>query len=223
MEIIMRLPITPVLLDRRTVVSGAAAAAVAVMRGPAGLAQAASFPPTPRQTAGPFYPVDWSGDVDADLVRVKGEAAQAQGVVTYLRGRVLDARGTPLPGASVEIWECDAFGHYRHPRDRQEGHDPAFQGRGRAITGTDGAYAFRTIRPVPYPGRTPHIHVLVQASGHEPLITQFYVADEPLNERDGLFNSLRDARQREAVLLRLAPADRIEPGALLARRDVVLG
>ncbi len=124
----------------------------------------------------------------------------------------------------MEIWPCDASGRYRHPRDRQDGRDAGFQGRGRAVAGPDGAYAFRTIRPVPYPGRTPHIHVAVAAPGREaPLVTQFYIADEPLNGRDGLFNSLRDPRQREAVLLRLEPADRIEPGAFLAGRDIVLG
>ena len=219
----MPLPITPPLLSRRVVVSAAAYVGATVMRCPASVAQTAPLQPTPRQTTGPFYPVDWSGDIDADLVRVIGGAAQAQGVVTHLRGRVLDVRGTPMPGATVEIWQCDAFGHYRHPRDRQGARDTGFQGRGRVSTGPNGGYAFRTIRPVPYPGRTPHIHVTVLAEGHTPLVTQFYVAGEPLNERDGLFNSLGDPRQREAVLLRLEPADRIEPGALLASRDVVLG
>ncbi|HYZ34611.1 MAG TPA: protocatechuate 3,4-dioxygenase [Crenalkalicoccus sp.] len=188
------------------------------------VAQPALLPATPRQTTGPFYPVDWSGDVDADLVRVAGEAAQAQGTVTHLRGHVLDLRGEPIAGAVIEIWQCDAFGHYRHPRDRQDGRDAGFQGRGRAAVGPDGGFAFRTIRPVPYPGRTPHIHVAVAAPGRgEPLVTQLYLADEPLNARDGLFNALRDQRQRDAVLLRLEPADRIEPGALLAMRDIVLG
>lgn len=220
----MPLPLTPSLPGRRAVLAGAAGAAGACAL--AGRAQtAAPLLPTPRQTAGPFYPVDWSGDADADLVRVAGEAARAQGVVTHLRGRVLDARGAPVPGAVVEIWQCDAFGRYRHPRDRQDGRDPGFQGRGRAVAGPDGSYAFRTIRPVPYPGRTPHIHAAILApdGGAPPLVTQFYLADEPLNARDGLFNSLRDPRQREAVLLRPEPADRIEPGALLAMRDVVLG
>jgi hypothetical protein len=54
-------------------------------------------------------------------------------------------------------------------------------------------------------------------------VTQFYVAGEPLNGRDGLFAALREPRLREAVLLRPEPADRIETGALLAVRDVVLG
>jgi protocatechuate 3,4-dioxygenase, beta subunit len=217
-------PITPSLLGRRLVASGlAATTAGASLPTAVGLAQTTSLLPTPRQTTGPFYPVDWSGDADADLVRVAGEAARAQGVVTHLRGRVLDARGEPVSGAVVEIWQCDAFGHYRHPRDRAEGRDPGFQGRGRVATGPDGSYAFRTIRPVPYPGRTPHIHVAVMTPGRAPVVTQLYLAGEPLNERDGLFNALRDPRQREAVLLRMEPADRLEPGALLASRDIVLG
>lgn len=218
-------PITPRLVGRRALGStGLALASFAALPPVRAAAQPVPLSATPRQTPGPFYPVDWSGDTDADLVRVAGEAARAQGTVTHLRGRVLDARGEPVGGAIVEIWQCDAFGRYRHPRDRQEGRDAAFQGRGRIAAGPDGGFAFRTIRPVPYPGRTPHIHVVVAAPGRrEPLVTQFYVAGEPLNERDGLFNAVRDPRQREAVLLRFEAADRIEPGALLAVRDIVLG
>lgn len=227
----MPFPITPRLVGRRSALGSAAGLAAASLgpgrlSGPAAAQpSAAPLPATPRQTPGPFYPPDWSGDADADLVRVAGAEAQALGTVTHLRGRVLDARGRPVEGAVVEIWQCDANGLYRHPRDRPGARDPGFQGRGRAATGTGGAFAFRTIRPVPYPGRTPHIHVLVAAPGprQPPLATQFYVAGEPLNERDGLFNALRDPREREAVLMRLEPADRIEPGALLATRDIVLG
>jgi protocatechuate 3,4-dioxygenase, beta subunit len=218
------LPPTPSLSSRRyLLVSGAAAAVAAAWPSGATRAQPAPLAPTPRQTTGPFYPVDWAGDADGDLVRVAGAAAMAQGVVTHLRGRVLDARGVPVPGAIVEIWQCDAFGRYRHPRDRQDGRDPGFQGRGRMVAGPDGAYAFRTIRPVPYPGRTPHIHAAVTAPGRQALVTQFYVDGEPLNGRDGLFSALRDPRQRDAVMLRLEPADRIETGALVANRDIVLG
>jgi protocatechuate 3,4-dioxygenase beta subunit len=217
--------LTPRLVGRRTVVSTALAlGSFSLLPGRAAIPQPTLLPPTPRQTTGPFYPVDWSGDADGDLVRVTGEAARAQGTMTHLRGRVLTAQGEPIQGAVVEIWQCDAFGRYRHPRDRQDGRDMGFQGRGQVAVGADGGFAFRTIRPVPYPGRTPHIHVAVAAPGkRDPLVTQFYVADEPLNERDGLFNSLRDPGQRESVLLHLQPADRIEPGALVAMRDIVLG
>jgi len=219
------LPLTPHFPGRRRLLSfGVAAVAIGSARWPREASgQSAPLQPTPRQTTGPFYPTDWTGDVDADLVRVTGAAARAQGVVTHLRGRVLDARGVPVPGAVVEIWQCDAFGRYRHPRDRQDGRDAGFQGRGRVVAGPDGSYAFRTIRPVPYTGRTPHIHAAIIVPGRETLVTQFYVEGEPQNARDGLFNALRDLRQREAVMLRLEPADRIEPGALLASRDIVLG
>lgn len=218
----MRAAATPFLGGRRWMLAGLVAAAVpGVARGQGGPVQGERAP-TPRQTAGPFYPVDWNGDVDGDLVRVAGAAAQAQGVVTHLRGRVLDAGGRAVAGASVEIWQCDAFGRYLHPRDRADGRDAGFQGRGRVVTGADGGYAFRTIRPVTYPGRTPHIHVAV-AAGAAPLLTQFYVAGEAQNARDFLFNSLRDERAREAVLLRLVAAERIEAGALLAEKDIVLG
>lgn len=223
----MPIPTTLCFGRRRTLALGSAgmAAASLSLGRVSGSAAAQPVPPaTPRQVTGPFYPVDWSGDADADLVRVVGAEAQALGTVTHLRGRVLDARGRPLEGAMVEIWQCDANGLYRHPNDRPGTRDAGFQGRGRAAAGPDGGFAFRTIRPVAYPGRTPHIHVAVAAPGRsKPLVTQFYVAGEPLNVRDGLFNALRDPREREAVLMRPEPADRIEPGALLATRDIVLG
>ncbi|MBB3899606.1 dioxygenase family protein [Roseococcus suduntuyensis] len=190
---------------------------------PAGcaVAQGGAAATTPAQMRGPFYPVDWTGDADADLVQVTGEAARAEGQVAHLRGRLMAVDGTPLSGARIEIWQCDARGIYRHPNDRTAQRDRGFQGRGRLLTGADGGFAFRTIRPVVYPGRTPHIHVLVEAPGRPPLITQLYVEGEPGNARDGLFNRLSPTA-RERVLLRPIPADRIEPGALLAERDIIL-
>ena len=189
---------------------------------PAGCAVAQAPGATPRQITGPFYPTDWTGDADADLVRVTGEAAQALGVVTHLRGRLRALDGTALAGAQVEIWQCDARGLYRHPREREGARDPGFQGRGRLLTGADGSFAFRTIRPVPYPGRTPHIHVLVRAPGRPELVTQLFLDGEPGNARDFLFNRL-DAAGREALLLRPVPAEGLEPGAWVAERDIVLG
>lgn len=178
---------------------------------------------TPAQTRGPFYPVTLPTDTDADLVRVRGAAAEAMGTVTHLSGRVTDMQGTPLPGALVEIWQCDAQGIYRHPRAPDtERFDPHFQGYGRALTDARGAYAFRTIRPAPYPGRTPHIHVQVAPRAGAGLVTQLYVAGEPLNARDGLLGRIRDPRAREAVIIPFLPAERLEPGALRAVFDIVL-
>ena len=96
-------------------------------------------------------------------------------------------------------------------------------GHGRVLTGADGSYRFRTIRPVAYPGRTPHIHFAVQAPGRRALVTQMYVAGEPLNAADFLYRNLGDARRRAAVTVALDPAPGVEPGALAGTFDIVLG
>jgi protocatechuate 3,4-dioxygenase beta subunit len=214
----MTLIVTP-WLGRRHFLAGAATLAL-----PAGLrAQSGPLVATPRQTAGPFYPVQFPPDVDSDLVVLRGAAARAEGTVTHITGRVLGLDGRLIPNATVEIWQCDARGRYLHPSDTGgRPRDAAFQGFGRAVSGPDGAYSFRTIRPVPYPGRTPHIHFAVAAPGGRELVTQMYVAGEPGNERDGLYRSLRDARQRAAVTVRLEPVNGVEAGALGGAFDVVL-
>jgi protocatechuate 3,4-dioxygenase beta subunit len=213
-------------LGRRHVVRGLAAVTTAALVPNIGAALAAEqqLVTTPSQTEGLFYPTDWTGDADNDLVRVIGEAAQAQGQLTHILGRVLDTSGAPIPGAAIEIWQCDATGIYRHPRDTHwfRKRDGSFQGRGRATADAKGAYSFRTIKPVAYPGRTPHIHFAITAPGREPLITQMYVAGEAQNERDGVLNGIRDARQRDSVIVSLQPGDSLEPSALMGMFDIVL-
>jgi protocatechuate 3,4-dioxygenase beta subunit len=178
---------------------------------------------TPGQTEGPFYPVKFPADMDADLVRVKGQAAQAVGQVTHISGRILDRQGEIVRGAMVEIWQCDAQGIYNHPGDSgQKRHDAAFQGYGRIEVDAAGRYAFRTIRPVAYPGRTPHIHFKVHAPGIGRLTTQMYVAGEPQNARDGVLRSIRDAKARESVIVPLVAAGDVEQGALKGTFDIVL-
>lgn len=178
---------------------------------------------TPGQTEGPFYPTTFPADVDADLVRVQGQAAQAMGRITHVAGRVLNKRGEPVRGAQVEIWQCDANGIYNHPRQPGlQRRDAAFQGYGRTEVAQDGRYAFRTIRPVPYPGRTPHIHFRVVVPGTGRLTTQMYVGGEPGNASDGLLNSVRDRRARESLIVALDAADELEPGALKGTFDIVL-
>ncbi len=185
----------------------------------------AQSPPviTPGQTEGPFYPTYLPPDSDADLVRVQGQKAQALGQVTHISGRVLNRRGEAVRGARVEIWQCDANGIYNHPsQPGLQRRDAAFQGYGRIDVAADGRYAFRTIRPVTYPGRTPHIHFKVHAPGAGRLTTQMYVAGEAQNARDGVLRGIRDARARESVIVRLDPAGEIEAGALMGTFDIVL-
>ena len=218
-------PVTILSIGRRTLLIGASAAAASVLL-PDGRAQTrAKLVGTPRQTEGPFYPVEWVGDVDNDLVVVTGEAARAQGQIVHVTGRVLNLSGQPLAGATVEIWQCDANGVYRHPRDPggRQRRDAGFQGHGRAVADASGRYSFRTIKPVAYPGRTPHIHFKVAGPDRHQLVTQMYVFGEKQNARDGVLNAIRDPRQRDSVIVRLDPADGLEPGALAATFDIVLG
>jgi len=212
-------------LGRRTVITGMSAAATSLLLPEAPSLAQHKLIATPRQSEGPFYPVEWSGDVDADLVVVKGEAARALGQITHINGRILDASAQPVVGASVEIWQCDANGVYRHPRDGGATlrRDQGFQGRGRATSDASGRYAFRTIRPVAYPGRAPHIHFKVMLPDRRALVTQMYVFGEAQNGRDGVLNSIRDRRQRDALIVRLAPADAVENGALAGAFDIVMG
>ena len=157
---------------------------------------------TPAQTEGPFYPVELPADADYDLLR-NGNVRYTRGQPAWLEGQVLDPEGRPVAGAQVEIWQCDEDGHYHHPGDRGRA-DPAFQGFGRVQVDRDGRYRFRTIRPAPYSGRTPHIHVKVKLGGRELLTTQVYVQGEARNERDGLWRRL-SPEAREAVTLPFRP------------------
>jgi protocatechuate 3,4-dioxygenase, beta subunit len=184
------------LLNRRT----AAAAVAALPMVWTGLAaqNAPARRPTPSQTEGPFYPVSLPKDSDFDLLR-NGSLNYTRGEPAWVDGVVTDLQGKPVAGAQVEIWQCDETGHYHHPGDGGKA-DPAFQGFGRVTVGADGQFRFRTIRPAPYSGRTPHIHVKVKLGARELLTTQLYVAGEPRNERDFLWRNLgADARAAVTV------------------------
>jgi protocatechuate 3,4-dioxygenase beta subunit len=201
---------------RRLLIAGAGAAFLAPFGTLARLLE-----PTPRQPAGPFYPAELPLDDDNDLTRVAGHAARAKGISCDLSGRVVDVNGRPLASHRVEIWQCDANGRYRHPRDRGGNPlDPGFQGHGRALTDGDGRYRFRTIRPVPYPGRTPHVHVAVLPPGGPPFVTQLYVAGDPRNAEDFIYRHLPNDRRHLVTVPFEATAG--GEAALAARFEVVL-
>lgn len=200
----------------------AAGLAMAALPHVAPRALAAALLATPAQTAGPFYPPVLPLDHDNDLVRVTGHPAEAMGMVAHLGGRLLLADGRPVGGARIEIWQCDANGRYRHPAERgRAALDEGFQGFGATMTAADGGYRFRTIRPVAYSGRAPHIHVAILAPGQPPLVTQLYVAGDAANARDGVFRSI-DPAVRPAVEVAFVPAPELEAGALMGRIDLVL-
>jgi protocatechuate 3,4-dioxygenase beta subunit len=209
------------MLLRRRVLEGGIVVAAGL--GLSRLVPAAALPVTPAQTAGPFYPLTLPVDSDNDLIRVAGREGSAKGTVTQVSGRILDRDGRRISGARVEIWQCDASGRYHYVQDTRTGPpaDENFQGYGQILTDAAGVYSFRTIRPVPYPGRTPHIHFAVSAPGVPRFITQMYVAGEPQNEHDGVLMSVRDPAARARLIVPLHPA--AEPDALAGTFDIVIG
>ena len=199
------MPSTPLLMSRRR--SLMLAAGASLIAAPAlhlrALAQSKARRPTPAQSEGPFYPVEIPADSDADLL-ANGALRYAQGQPAWVDGVVTDIEGRPVRGASVEIWQCDHQGRYHHPGDGGRA-DRAFQGFGRVAVDNEGRYRFRTIRPVAYGGRAPHIHVKVKLGVHELLTTQLYVQGDAGNARDGLWRNLRSEDDRAALTVVFAP------------------
>lgn len=179
---------------------------------------------TPAQTEGPFYPDHLPLDTDNDLLVINSNITPAVGEVSYVSGRILDANGDPIRNALVEIWQCDNAGAYLHSKDTNKAkQDKNFQGFGRFITGSTGEYLFRTIKPVPYPGRAPHIHFKIKRAGKELLTTQCYIKGHPGNEKDGIWKNINDEKQRNAVTVDFSPLKGAKAGELAARFDVILG
>ncbi|HVX59620.1 MAG TPA: protocatechuate 3,4-dioxygenase [Pirellulales bacterium] len=179
---------------------------------------------TPAQTEGPFYPDHLPLDTDNDLLIVNDSLTPAVGEITHLSGRLLDSRGEPVRNATVEIWQVDQQGAYLHTGSNNgDRRDKNFQGFGRFLTGSTGEYYFRTVKPVAYPGRTPHIHFAVKMQGRDKFTTQCYVKGDPGNERDGILRRIRDAKARESVIIDFAPVKQSRAGELAAKFDIVLG
>ena len=179
---------------------------------------------TPRQTEGPFYPDKLPLDTDNDLLILNDAITPAVGQITHLTGKVLDASGTPIRNAVVEIWQCDASGAYLHSGTaNNEKRDKNFQGFGRFTTDSTGQYYFRTIKPISYPGRTPHIHYKIKKSGKDLLTTQCYIKGHPQNEKDGVLRGIKDERAKSSVMVDFTPIKNSKVNELAANFNVVLG
>ena len=214
-------PVTCPLGSRRTFLGGLALGSTALFI-PGALAE--ELIRTPAQTEGPFYPDKLPLDTDNDLIVINDALTHAVGAITYLSGKILDARGNAVKNAAVEIWQCDNNGAYLHSgTTNAESKDKNFQGFGRFVTGSSGEYLFRTIKPVPYPGRTPHIHFKVKLKGKDTLTTQCYIKGHPGNERDGIWRSVRDEKLRDAITIDFTPIKESKVGELAATFNIVLG
>lgn len=206
---------------RQSVVGAAAIASGAFFTRPGLFAEELLTPP---MTEGPFYPDRLPLDTDNDLLVLNDSITPAVGQITHLTGKVTDQKGNPVRNARVEIWQVDGKGVYLHSKggDRAK-QDKNFQGFGRFITGFNGEYYFRTIKPVAYPGRTPHIHVAVYAQNKRVLTTQCLVNGNPQNARDGLLRRIKDPAARNALLVNFNPLDGSKIGELTANFNLVVG
>jgi protocatechuate 3,4-dioxygenase beta subunit len=213
---------TPLFLPSRRLFLGSLALGAAAFTVPGAFAE--MLIKTPRQTEGPFYPDKLPLDTDNDLLIINDGITPAVGQITHLIGRILDSKGGPVRNAVVEIWQCDSKGAYLHTdsvnRDKR---DKNFQGFGRFTTGLKGEYYFRTIKPVSYPGRTPHIHFKVKRGNKELLTTQCYIKGHAGNARDFIYRSIRDAKARDAVTVDFLPMKGSKVNELTAQFDIVLG
>lgn len=173
---------------------------------------------TPQLTTGPFYPLDRPFDQDWDLTRVPGRPGVAQGVIMDLYGKVTTETGRPVPGAILDVWQTNGLGRYHHPSDTVgKPLDPNFQGSAVIRADVHGDYRIRTVVPLPYERRQPHIHFDVRGQKRL-LVTQMFFPGEP-NERDTLFPALRNEVLQRAVTAELVG---IENGAKQFRWNIVL-
>jgi len=160
---------------------------------------AQSLARAPEQPRGPFYPRQMPAERDPDLARFGDKAAQ--GEVIEVSGRILRRDGRPIAGARVELWQTNALGRYHHPGDTGSAPlDAGFQGYGEILSGADGGFRFRTVRPATYPGRTPHLHFAVTPSGGRVSNFQLYFADARESAGDFLLRDLT-ADQRALLVL----------------------
>jgi len=126
---------------------------------------------TPAQTPGPFYSPN-------SPQRQSLLEANTAGSRLILTGQVLTTECVPLANSLVDVWQTDAQGQYDNTGNKLRGHQ---------FTDAKGQYWLETIVPGLYPGRTRHLHIKVQAPDRTVLTTQLYLPEEPLNEKDFLF------------------------------------
>lgn len=211
--------------SRRQILRGAAAMGATALFTPGVFAEMLSL--TPRLTEGPFYPDKLPLDQDNDLLIINDSTTRAIGEITHLTGKILSPSGAPLKNATIEIWQCDANAVYLHTRDsngKKDQQDKNFQGYGKFETDSSGEYRFRTIKPVPYPGRPAgHIHFKVSLGDRELLTSQIFIRGFKGNDTDGVFRSTGDLVDRELVQTDFNPVKGSMVGELAANFDIVVG
>ena len=188
--------------------------------------------PTAEVTEGPFYPFNNTntlpeisrGNRDNDLTRLTGASKAAQGLPFLLSGVVRDLKGAPVEGAKVELWQTDDGGVYYHSGDRNAAkRDANFQFYGESVTGKDGAYSFRTVKPGLYTGRIRHFHFKVKRGDATLLTSQFTFDDERADfSKDGVQRRLSGAALESTVIAPTKGTDATGASAWIAVKDIVI-
>ncbi len=161
--------------------------------------------PTPAEVEGPFYPITAQKDKDFDLTQISGQSGTAKGKIVTIQGRVVDTSGQAIEGASIELWQANAVGRYRHPHDPNKAAlDPNFQGWAIVLSGKQGGFKFKTIVPGAYQAsadwiRPPHIHFKISKQTYHAIITQMYFPGEALNTSDLLLSKKNLAEQKHMI------------------------
>jgi protocatechuate 3,4-dioxygenase beta subunit len=203
--------------DRRHLLRALGATAALALTTP--VTRAARMLATPYQGKGPFYPLELPLDQITTAVAAQ---RHAKGTIVDVSGRLLDEAGRPLAGVRIEIWQVNAHGRYHHQHDDQaKPWDPDFQGFGHTTTAADGAYRFRTVRPVAYPGRAPHIHFALSDRRFATFILRCTLP-APRERARLSAHRVRDAKARNSLIVNLEPS-RAEGSELVGRFDIVLG
>lgn len=187
---------------------------------------------TKSEITGPVFGHSILGELDNDLIHnfaKPGESAIGERIIVH--GRVLDERGRPVPGALIEFWQANAGGRYRHKKESYLAPlDPNFGGCGRTITDENGYYAFRTIKPGPYPWpngvndwRPAHIHFSIFGHGFlQRLITQMYFEGDPMIWKCPIVLTIPDRAAIEQLVAALDWSATIPMDARAYKFDIVL-
>ena len=190
-----------------------------------------SLEPSLEDLSGPVFGRDALDPLDNDLIRNFGPGGEAIGERILVHGQVVDQNGRPVPDTLIEIWQANAGGRYRHVNDGYVAAlDPNFGGCGRVLTDAEGRYAFRTVRPGPYPWRNngsdwrpAHIHLSIFGEAFaQRLVTQLYFEGDPLIPLCPIVNTIPDPAAIDRLVARL-DMTAMEPFDSLAYRfDIVL-
>ncbi|TNM63355.1 protocatechuate 3,4-dioxygenase subunit beta [Aliirhizobium smilacinae] len=187
---------------------------------------------TISEITGPVFGHSMIGELDNDLIQNyarPGESAIGERIIVH--GRVLDESARPVRGALLEFWQANAGGRYRHKKETYlAAIDPNFGGCGRTITDDDGHYAFRTVKPGPYPWpngvndwRPAHIHFSVFGHGFaQRLITQMYFEGDPMIWKCPIVQTIPDRAAIEQLIAPLDWGQTIPMDARAFKFDIVL-